>query len=92
MSFLSADGDLCGKRIVYLVSLVIVLRVVLEHLGLLGVLESVDEVVSAKFFAPLLIVDEPSQNMSATPEDCTREDRHLFAELDVELARSQEPQ
>jgi hypothetical protein len=38
---------------------VIVLRVELEHLGLLGVLESARQVIGAKLLAPLLTVHEP---------------------------------
>lgn len=49
-----------GRR-AYLVGLVVVLRVVLEDLFALGVLEGVDEVVNAatELFPPLLAVKEP---------------------------------
>lgn len=42
-----------------LVCLVVVLRIVLEDLGLLLVVEGANEVVGAEFFPPLLTIDEP---------------------------------
>jgi hypothetical protein len=45
----------------YLVGLVVVLRVVLEDLGLLLVVEGARKVVGAKLLAPGLTLDEPRQ-------------------------------
>jgi len=46
----------------YFIGLVIVLRVVLEDFGFLGVLEVAGEVVEVYFFAPFLTIDEPMQS------------------------------
>ena len=46
-------------RITNLIRLVVVLRVVLEDLGLLVVFEGADQLVRAEIFPPLLTVDEP---------------------------------
>ena len=43
----------------YFVSFMVVLRIVLEHLRFLRVLERTDELVGPKLFAPLFVVDEP---------------------------------
>ena len=43
----------------YLVRLVVVLRVVLEHFCLLSVVEGADELVEIEILAPLLTLDEP---------------------------------
>ena len=48
-----------GSR-AYLVSLVIVLRIVLKHSRSLLVVESPHQVVGAESFAPVLVVREPS--------------------------------
>ena len=51
-----------------LISFVVVLGIVLEHLGLLGVLEVSYEVICAELFPPFLIVDEPvSVSRSVSP-------------------------
>lgn len=46
-------------QVTHLVRFVVVLGVVFEDLGLLGVLESTDELISAELLPPLLAVDEP---------------------------------
>lgn len=53
-----------AKKQTYLVSLMVVLRIIFEHLGFLGVLEGANEIVGTELFAPLLIVDEPESFMS----------------------------
>lgn len=50
----------------HLVSLVVVLRVELENLGLLWVFESGRQIISAEFLAPLLSVDEPKSGQKNT--------------------------
>jgi hypothetical protein len=50
----------------YLVCLVIVLRVVLEDLRLLLVVEGANELVGAEFFPPLLTIDEPGKSNEST--------------------------
>lgn len=46
----------------YLVRLVVVLRIKLEDLGLLNVIEVADEIVGAKLFPPFLTVNKPGSN------------------------------
>jgi hypothetical protein len=45
----------------YLVGLVVVLRVELEHLSLFGIFEDSGKLVSSELLAPLLTVGEPSK-------------------------------
>lgn len=45
--------------ITYLVGFVVVLRVELEHLGLLVIFEDSGELVSSELLAPLLAISEP---------------------------------
>lgn len=75
----------------------VVLRVVLEDLFALLVLEGADEVVDAalELFAPLLVVEEPARRADGSgpgEAEGRRRDIHLLAELDVELAGAQESQ
>jgi hypothetical protein len=44
----------------YFISLVVVLGVVLEDLGLFSVVEITGEVIEVRFFAPLLTIDKPN--------------------------------
>ena len=52
-----------GKRRAYLVRLVVVLRIVLENLGLLLVVECTDKLINtaAELLSPVLRVDEPKK-------------------------------
>lgn len=43
----------------YLVGLVVILWIVLENFGLLGILKIADQIVCAEALAPFLIFDEP---------------------------------
>jgi hypothetical protein len=72
----------------YLVGLVIILRIELHRLGLLGVVEGLDQLVGAEFFAPFLIVDEPVciSTGSVHPGSLL----HQLGSLDVEFAGAQE--
>jgi hypothetical protein len=45
----------------YLVRLVVVLRIKLEHIRLLLVVESANQIVSAELFPPLLTINEPKR-------------------------------
>ena len=75
----------------YLVCLVVVLRVVGKHFGLLGVLERVNELVGAEVFAPFLVVDEPGHLPLAwlTLGTGYAGNGHLLAQFDVEFPRPQ---
>jgi hypothetical protein len=44
----------------YFIGLVVILRVVLEDLGLLMIVETAGEVVEVCFFSPCLAVNEPT--------------------------------
>ena len=69
----------------YLVGFVVVLRVVLEDLGLLLVTEIPDQVVDLKFFPPFLTIDEPTR---VSINDCIVESEghlHLLCHCDIEF-------
>lgn len=51
----------------YLVGLVVVLGVVFEDLGLLGVLEVLDQVVEVDLLPPALAVNEPEYMLATSP-------------------------
>lgn len=46
----------------YLISLVVVLRIVLENLRLLGVLERADQFIGSELLPPLLAFNEPGND------------------------------
>lgn len=88
------------QGLLYLVRFVVILRVVLEHLGLFlvvkGGYEGID--TAAKLFAPFLAIDKPARDKRLAtcsvlhlvlPAVCNL---HLLGQIDVKLARSQESQ
>lgn len=83
-----------GYIFAHLVGLVVVLRVVLEDLGLLLVLESLQQVVdtATELLSPLLAIDEPNTRVSALvlPLADICQNIHLLSMLDVELSGAQE--
>lgn len=72
----------------YLVGLVVVLRVELEHLGLLGVLESARQVICPKLLAPLLTVHEPSHHERHELEPFTSSKHLAITKRRLKLARA----
>ena len=72
-----------GQR--YLIGLVVVLWVVFEDLGLLGVLEVLDQVVEVEFFPPGLAVHEPDHRLVHLPSSRVAGNIHLLRQLNIEF-------
>lgn len=70
----------------------IVLRIVLENLRLLSVIEGSYELVDTKVFSPFFAVYEPSIFFQITAIDLSIKHLHLLCMVDVELSCAQEPE
>lgn len=81
----------------YLVCFVVVLGIVLKHLRPFLVVECSDQVISAEFFPPLLIFDEPVWVSISNAFDFAYQNEgrldcnaHLLAVFNVKLSSSEE--
>lgn len=75
----------------------VVLRIVLEDLGLLLVIEIADKVIEPEILPPLLTINKPLSKTSALFENVEKVlytitvNIHFLRKCNVELSRSQEP-
>ena len=77
----------------YLICLVVVLWVVLEHLLLLWVLPCRQVLVKSGLFPPLLAVDKPTTSQPRFPRRCALLSLlHLLAQVHIEFASSEKSQ
>lgn len=76
----------------YLISLVVILRVIRKHLRLLGVIKGSHEIIGAKLLPPLLALNEPIPHINTPFFFCTwGVDVHSLGSLNIKLPSAQEP-
>ncbi len=77
----------------HLVGLMVVLRIILEDLGLLLVVKVACEVVNAEFFSPFFAVYEPALPSASEYVSCCKVGSvHLLGRFDIEFSCAQEPE